>query len=185
MENKNISNTLKDEEGLNLRFDLVKSLDGKFHFTAISGEKIYGQSTLNPIREQSDLINIESIYVIPEVRGAGIGSELLDFMEKTIKRAGFNGIFAKASGDSSFLYPINSFLKEAGYICSGYQSYISKYSVDEILNSRFKEILDKLESHKSIKNLDDIPHNMIKAIREKEGVFIDNTGKYKIGRAHV
>jgi len=107
---------LKSEEDITLCLQIARDLPEWFNeaglramerdlgeertFVAVEGEEILGFVTVKPLNERT--LEILWMAVRRELRGNGIGTEMLEFVEGWAKERGFEVLVVKTSGDLSY-----------------------------------------------------------------------------------
>ena len=100
--------------------DELKKLDLKFIWVVEEHEKIAGYAICLPekyggqniFHEDDKILELDEIYLLPEIRGKGTGSKLLDIIVKYAKKEGFTKFFIYSSVKD--LTPIISFYRKNG-----------------------------------------------------------------------
>ncbi|KUH34709.1 acetyltransferase [Thermococcus celericrescens] len=69
-------------------------------FVAVEGEEVLGFVTVKPLNEKA--LEILWMAVRRELRGKGIGTKLLEFVDGWAKESGFKLLVVKTSGDLSY-----------------------------------------------------------------------------------
>ncbi|NJE29641.1 GNAT family N-acetyltransferase [Thermococcus sp. 18S1] len=69
-------------------------------FVAVEGEEVLGFVAIKPLNEKA--VEILWIAVKRELRGRGIGTELLRFVEEWARERGFELLVVKSSGDLTY-----------------------------------------------------------------------------------
>ena len=79
---------------------IKEDLEKEETFIILDNEKVLGFITVKPLNKDS--LEILWLAIKREFRGKGLGTKLLDFIEKWAKKQGFKVISVKTSGDLSY-----------------------------------------------------------------------------------
>jgi ribosomal-protein-alanine N-acetyltransferase len=126
-------------EGAYSNYMLKMMLKSPHSFTMVieDGSSIYGYATIEPLDSRS--VDIESIGIIPEQHGRGLGSLLIEAMEAEAARRGYREVFLevreKNTGAINFYkkhgYSIFEFLP--GYYTISYEGSTNAYRMKKII----------------------------------------------------
>lgn len=126
-------------EGAYSNYMLKIMLNSPHGFTMVveDSSSIYGYATMEPL--DSNSVDIESIGIIPEQHGKGLGSLLIEAMEAEAARRGYREVFLevreKNTGAIDFYkkhgYNIFEFL--TGYYTLSYEGSTNAYRMKKII----------------------------------------------------
>ncbi|MBR5338108.1 MAG: GNAT family N-acetyltransferase [Lachnospiraceae bacterium] len=86
--NLDIPGTVYFDEGLDHLSEFYNTDDRRYYVAEISG-KIIGGIGFAPFKTMEKTAELQKIYLIDEVKGQGIGYELIDYVEEQMREAGF------------------------------------------------------------------------------------------------
>ncbi len=79
---------------------MERDLEKEKTFIAVEGDEVLGFATLKPLNDKA--LEILWTAVKRELRGKGIGTEMLRFVERWAREGGFEVLVVKTSGDLSY-----------------------------------------------------------------------------------
>ena len=100
--------------------DELRQLDLRLIWVVEENNKLIGHAICLPrendgrciFTENDKILELDEIYLVPEARGQGIGSELLEVIENHAKKAGFTKLFVNSAVKD--LMPVLRFYRENG-----------------------------------------------------------------------
>jgi GNAT superfamily N-acetyltransferase len=100
--------------------DELRKLDKRLIWVVEENGKLIGHAICLPRKndgrciftENDKILELDEIYLVPEARGQGVGSELLEVIENHAKEAGFTKLFVDSAVKD--LMPVLRFYRENG-----------------------------------------------------------------------